>query len=162
MRQRTLTAWRFAKLGGLPGSAVLAALVIFVLAGSDTPSVAAVPVTQVGLASYYGPGFQGELTASGTIFDARELVAAHRTLPFGSLVRVTNLENGRAVIVRIVDRGPYGRNHRRGTIIDLSTRAAERLRSVRKGVVPVRVEVVRSCRDERCRAGLRRPERPRP
>jgi peptidoglycan lytic transglycosylase len=137
-------------------------LAVFALFEADTPSLAAMPPAQVGLASFYGPGFDGERAASGQIFNARAMVAAHRTLPFGSLVRVTNLENGRAVIVRIVDRGPYGRNQRRGTIIDVSTRAAERLRSVKKGLVPVRVEVLRRplhCRDERGAAGLPGPGR---
>ncbi len=98
---------------------------------------------QVGLASFYGPGFHGDRTASGEVFDQRELVAAHRTLPLGSLVRVTNLENGRNVVLRIIDRGPYGRNHRKGCIIDVSRAAARRLGFVRDGLSRVRVEVLR-------------------
>jgi rare lipoprotein A len=99
---------------------------------------------QLGLASYYGPGFHGEETASGRIFNQWAMVAAHPTLPLGTVVRVTNLENGRQVIVQIIDRGPYGRNRRKGTIIDLSKGAAQRLRSVKPGIVPVRVEIVRA------------------
>ena len=97
---------------------------------------------QIGLASYYGPGLHGERTASGEIFNQNELVAAHRTLPFGTIVRVTNLENGRQVHVRINDRGPFGRNRRKGTIIDVSKAAARHLKFTRDGIVRVRVEVV--------------------
>ena len=88
-----------------------------------------------GLASYYGPGFHGRETASGRIFNQAEMVAAHRTLPLGTLVRVTNLKNGRAVTLRVIDRGPYGRNHRRGTIIDVSKGAAQRLQFLRLRVL---------------------------
>ena len=97
--------------------------------------------TEVGLASYYGPGFNGEATASGEVFDERKLVAASRTLPLGSVVRVTNLENGRTIRLRIIDRGPYGRNHRKGCIIDVSKGAARRLHFIRDGIVHVRVLV---------------------
>jgi rare lipoprotein A len=100
------------------------------------------PRAQVGLASYYGPGFHGERTASGRIFDQNEMVAAHPTLEFGTIVRVTNLENGRRVLLKVVDRGPYGKNRRKGTIIDVSKGAARRLRFIHDGLVPVRVEVV--------------------
>ena len=98
--------------------------------------------TFVGLASFYGPGFHGKETANGEIFNQRAMTAAHRTLPLGTVVRVTNLENGRSVVVRINDRGPYGRNYRRGTIIDMSKGAAQRLRFIQDGLVRVRVEVV--------------------
>src|SRR5688572_3506670 len=106
------------------------------------PAVSAArPRVQVGLASWYGPGFHGEETASGEIFDQREMVAAHRTLPLGSVIRVTNLENGRRVTLRVIDRGPYGRNFRRGTILDVSRGAARRLGILRDGIVKVRIEV---------------------
>jgi rare lipoprotein A len=98
---------------------------------------------QQGLASYYGPGFHGRETASGRIFDQTEMVAAHRTLPLGTVVRVTNLENGRAVTLKVIDRGPYGRNFRKGTIIDVSKGAARRLRFIHDGLVRVRVEVLK-------------------
>ena len=95
---------------------------------------------QHGIASYYGPGFEGRPTASGRIFDSSEMVAAHRTLPLGTRVRVTNLENKRSVVLRVIDRGPYvGRE----TIIDVSMGAARRLGFIRDGRVRVRVEVVR-------------------
>jgi rare lipoprotein A len=97
---------------------------------------------QVGLASYYGPGFNGDRTANGEVFDQRKLVAAHRTLPLGSVVRVTNLENGRRVVLRVIDRGPYGRNHRKGCIIDVSKAAARRLGFVHDGLSRVRVDVL--------------------
>ena len=104
---------------------------------------------QTGLASYYGPGFHGEETASGEIFDQRKMTAAHRTLPLGTVVRVTNLENGRHVELRVTDRGPYCRNYRKGTIIDVSKGAARRLGFIRDGLVPVRVEVIRRPKDKR-------------
>jgi rare lipoprotein A len=102
-----------------------------------------VPRPQFGLASYYGPGFHGEKTASGETFNQNEMVAAHRTLPLGTVARVTNLENGRAVVVRVIDRGPYGRNYRKGTIIDVSKGAARRLDFIEDGLVRVRVDVMR-------------------
>jgi len=98
---------------------------------------------QEGYATYLARSFHGKKSASGETFDERRLVAAHRTLPFGSVVRVTNVQNGRSVTVRIVDRGPYGQNYREGTIIDLSRAAARRLRMLRDGQVPARVEVLR-------------------
>jgi rare lipoprotein A len=98
---------------------------------------------QDGYATYLAPMFHGRTSASGERFDERRLVAAHRTLPFGSVVRVTNVKNGRSVTVRIIDRGPYGKNYREGTIIDLSRAAAGRLRMLRDGQVPARLEVVR-------------------
>jgi rare lipoprotein A len=107
------------------------------------PSCAMLPVgwtgRQAGLASWYGPGLYGRRTASGAIHTGTALTAAHRSLPFGTLVRVTNLANGRRVVVVIDDRGPFIR----GRIIDLSVAAARRLGMVRDGVVPVRVKVLR-------------------
>jgi rare lipoprotein A len=104
-----------------------------------TPSAAS---GQDGYATYVARSFHGRRSASGQRFDERQLVAAHRTLPFGSIVRVTNVRNGRTVTVRIVDRGPYGKNYRQGTIIDLSRAAAGRLRMIRDGQVPARLEVL--------------------
>jgi rare lipoprotein A len=93
---------------------------------------------QGGLASWYGPGLYGRRTASGTVHTGAALTAAHRSLPFGTRVRVTNLNNGRAVVVVVDDRGPFVR----GRVIDLSLAAARRLGMVRDGVVPVRLDVV--------------------
>jgi rare lipoprotein A len=93
---------------------------------------------QVGEASWYGPGFHGRPTASGEIFDQRQLTAAHPSLPLGSRARVTSLTNHRSVDVRINDRGPFVG----GRIVDLSYGAACRLDMIRPGVMPVRLEVL--------------------
>lgn len=97
---------------------------------------------QNGYATYVARSFHGKRSASGETFDERRLVAAHRTLPFGSIVRVMNRQNGRSVTVRIIDRGPYGTNYREGTIIDLSRAAARRLRMPRDGQIPAHLEVL--------------------
>jgi rare lipoprotein A len=110
---------------------------------SAAPSSRVALPEQDGYATYLARSFHGRTSASGEIFDERRLVAAHRTLPFGSVVRVTNVTNGRSVTVRIVDRGPYGKNYREGTIIDVSRAAARRLRMLRDGQVPARVEVLK-------------------
>ena len=94
---------------------------------------------QHGYASYYGPNFNGRRTASGEIFNMYKYTAAHRYYPFGTIVEVTNLENGRKVIVRINDRGPY----KKGRIIDLSYAAAKKLGMIGKGVVKVKLRVIR-------------------
>ena len=91
-----------------------------------------------GLASWYGPGFAGKRTASGERFDPHELTCAHRTLPFGTRLKVTNLENGRSVVVRVNDRGPYAG----GRVLDLSREAARRIGLLGKGVARVRYEPV--------------------
>ncbi len=91
-----------------------------------------------GWASWYGPGFHGNLTANGEVYNQYGLTAAHRSLPFGTMVRVTNMDNGRTIMVRINDRGPYTRNR----IIDLSAGAAQELGLMQSGVAPVRVEVM--------------------
>ncbi len=93
---------------------------------------------QVGEASWYGPNFHGKTTASGEKYNMLQMTAAHRTLPFHTLVRVTNLENGRSVVVRINDRGPF----LKGRILDLSYKAARELGATRAGVIRVRIEVV--------------------
>ena len=90
---------------------------------------------ETGIASWYGPTFYGKHTANGEIYDGNALTAAHRTLPMPVNVRVTNLENGKSIIVRVNDRGPYAR----GRIIDLSRRAAELLDVVQTGTARVRV-----------------------
>jgi rare lipoprotein A len=96
-----------------------------------------------GLASFYGEAFHGRTTASGVRFDMKAMVAAHPTYPFGTVVRVTNLANGRAVEVRIIDRGPAAGPRAAGVVIDVSHRAAESLRFVRDGRTRVRLEVLR-------------------
>lgn len=94
--------------------------------------------SQAGIASYYDREFHGKRTASGEIYNMRKCTAAHRTLPFGSIVRVTNLSNGRSVKVRINDRGPFVK----GRIIDLSYGAARKLRTIGSGVTKVRIDVL--------------------
>ena len=93
---------------------------------------------QTGLASWYGSDFHGKKTSCKEIYDMHALTAAHKTLPFQSHVKVTNLNNGKNVTVRINDRGPFVK----GRIIDLSFAAAQRLGMVEDGVVPVRVQVL--------------------
>lgn len=94
---------------------------------------------EVGIASWYGPGFHGKSTANGEVFDQNKITAAHRTLPMPSIVKVTNLENGLVLDkVRINDRGPFARNR----IIDLSKKAAEELGFIKNGVAKVRVEIL--------------------
>lgn len=92
-----------------------------------------------GKASWYGPGFNRKRTASGERFRKGALTAAHKTLPFGTIVKVTNLRNGKSVKVRINDRGPFVE----GRIIDLSKGAAKKLDMVKAGVVPVRLNIVK-------------------
>lgn len=94
-----------------------------------------------GLASYYGPGFEGRITASGVRFDMDAMVAAHPSCPFGTVVRVTNLTNGRSVLLRVVDRGPAPGPRGDGVIIDVSQGAAVALDFVHDGRTPVRVEL---------------------
>jgi len=88
-----------------------------------------------GIASWYGGKFQGRKTANGEVFDTNELTAAHKTLPFGTLVMVENLDNGKTVILRINDRGPYVGDR----IIDLSRKGAETLNMIESGTARVRI-----------------------
>ena len=120
-------------------------------ASSDTKSSAASPKAkparprkpdkkdfrQVGTASWYGPGFNGKKTASGERFDQNKLTAAHRSLPLDTVVKVTNLDNGKAVKVEINDRGPYSGKR----VIDLSRAAARKLDMTDDGTARVRIEV---------------------
>jgi len=104
------------------------------------PDQAAIPrlITKGGTASYMAERYNGQRTASGRIYDDRKLYAAHATLPFGTQVRVTNVTNGRSVVVTIVDRGPY----RRGRVIDVSRRGARDLGFLSDGIAPVQLELV--------------------
>lgn len=97
-----------------------------------------IPYREEGIASWYGAEFQGDRTSNGEIYDKHELTAAHPTLPFGTLVKVTYLRNGREVVVRINDRGPYVK----GRIIDLSRAAAQEIGLKAHGVGKVRLEVL--------------------
>ena len=93
-----------------------------------------------GLASWYGNKFHGRKTASGEIYDMHKLTAAHRTLPFGTIVKVTNRKNNKSVVVRITDRGPFVR----GRIIDLSYGAAAQIDMINEGLVPVKIIVIKT------------------
>jgi rare lipoprotein A len=94
--------------------------------------------TEEGNASWYGAPFHGRRASNGETYDMYKFTAAHRTLPFETMVRVTNVNNGKSTVVRITDRGPFVDNR----IIDLSLAAAREIESVGPGVVPVRVEVL--------------------
>src|SRR5262249_27330737 len=125
----------------------IAALLVFVFelgflgtrAWASVPVRGQWPIAQTGYATWVTRARDGSESASGELFQGRKLVAAHRTLPWGSIVRVVNLQNARAVVVRVIDRGPYGRNARHGAIVDLSRAAARRLRMIEDGKVRVRL-----------------------
>src|SRR5260221_1285353 len=103
------------------------------------PADNAAPIyTEEGNASWYGAPFHGRKASNGEVYDMNKLTAAHRTLPFDSIVRVTNLSNGKTTTVRITDRGPFVDNR----IIDLSRAAAQEIESIGPGIVPVRIEVL--------------------
>ena len=97
------------------------------------------PYHEVGIASWYGPGFHGNLTANGETYDMHGVSAAHKTLPFGTVVRVIEFDTRRSIVVRINDRGPFVE----GRIIDLSKGAAEELGIVDKGITKVGLRIVR-------------------
>lgn len=98
--------------------------------------------TQSGKASYYADKFNGRKTASGAVYRPSKRTAAHNTLPFGTIVRVTNPRNHRSVKVKVTDRGP----HVKGRVIDLSRKAARKIGLVEAGVAPVELKVVRKAK----------------
>ena len=106
---------------------------------SGTKKTVSSKVYQTGTASFYGGKWHGKKTANGEIFNTYSLTAAHKTLPFNTRVRVTNLNNGKSVIVRINNRGPYIK----GRIIDLSTAAFTAIESKNKGIARVKLEIVK-------------------
>ena len=115
----------------------LSALALFTfLAGCASHDIDPRGYDETGTASFYGSRHHGKRTASGEPFNQHGLTAAHRTLPFGPRVMVTNLKNDRSVVVRINDRGP----HTRGRLIDLSKAAAQQLDMIRSGTARVRVQ----------------------
>jgi rare lipoprotein A len=124
-----------------PVTSIAGAPVVKVAKIRTSYSLPVAVVSQVvsGMASWYGPGFHGGYTANGERFNQYTLTAAHPNLPFGTPVRVTNTYNGRSVIVRINDRGPYSG----GRVIDLSKGAAQVIGLVSSGVAPVRLEIMR-------------------
>jgi rare lipoprotein A len=105
--------------------------------GSDEDGVTETELS-TGMASYYSRELEGNRTANGEVCDPDDLTAAHRTLPFGSKVRVTNLANGDSVVVRINDRGPFGR----GRVIDISHAAAKEIGMHRSGTARVRLTLL--------------------
>src|ERR1700736_6566790 len=102
------------------------------------PAPAPAGYTEQGNASWYGNPFHGRHASNGEVYDMYKLTAAHRTLPFETMVRVTNLNNGKSTVVRITDRGPFVDNR----ILDLSLAAAREIEAVGPGVVPIRLEVL--------------------
>src|SRR5512135_76488 len=129
------------RAGAIAVLSVIAVIALIVpVPGALAPQQAdsAPPWTQSGRVSWYGPGFQGRRTASGEIFNTRALTMAHRSLPLGSHVRVTNLDNGRSVVLRVNDRGPYVR----GRIADLSRAAAAKLGFAKDGIARARIELI--------------------
>ena len=123
-------------------AAGLCLLALFMLAGCGSTPKSGGSVSsghsESGMASYYGNEFHGRKTANGERFDQGKLTAAHRTLPFGTRVKVTNKQNGRSVVVRVNDRGPFVK----GRVIDLSSAAFRHIAYLGAGVVPVQIEVV--------------------
>lgn len=122
-------------------ASVILCVVALLLAGCATAPAARVassPPTEVGIASYYHDDLHGRTTASGEAYDRNAWTAAHRTLPFGTRVRVRNQANGRTVELTINDRGPFVE----GRILDVSRRAAEALEFVDEGLTEVTVEVL--------------------
>jgi rare lipoprotein A len=105
---------------------------------STPPTSGKVLLTLDGIASYYAHDFNGKMTSNGEIFDMNALTAAHRTFPFGTKVRVTNLENNKTVVVRVNDRGPF----KEGRMMDLSMGAAKEIDLIRTGTAHVRLEVL--------------------
>ena len=114
----------------LGSAALIGAALVFTFFG---------PYYETGIASWYGPGFDGNYTANGEIYDMEGISAAHKTLPFGTVVRVVEFETGRSIVVRINDRGPFVE----GRIIDLSKGAARELGIIDKGITQVGLRIVR-------------------
>ena len=123
-------------------------LAVAACGGSVPPPMSSVSVSwaEEGEASWYGPGFHGKRTASGEVYDMEDMTAAHRRLPFGTLVRVENRDNGRSAVVRINDRGPFAR----GRIIDLSRAAARDIGMLGPGTARVRIAVIQESRLQTC------------
>ncbi|WP_098414494.1 septal ring lytic transglycosylase RlpA family protein [Vibrio sp. ES.051] len=125
---------------------IFTALVVMILAGCTSTSATGGSKTKdyakshilIGQASWYGSQFHGKLTASGETYNMNAYTSAHKTLPFGTIVRVTNTANNKSVDVKINDKGPYVE----GRVIDLSYKAFAQIGNVKKGTVPVKVEII--------------------
>lgn len=118
-----MTTW-----SGFRGAAVICAALFVTPAGAEK-----------GIASFYGPGFHGRLTASGERFDQNGATCAHPSIRFGVKVRVLNLRNGKSAVCRVTDRGPYSR----GRVIDVSKGVAAKLGMIRSGTAPVQITVIK-------------------
>jgi rare lipoprotein A len=127
-----------ASTGGAAGQGVYKVGKPYQIAGTWYYPAVDYDYSETGIASWYGPDFHGKDTANGEPYDMNELTAAHRTLPMPSMVRVTNLENGRQIALRVNDRGPFARNR----IIDVSRRAAQLLGFEQQGTARVRVDIM--------------------
>jgi rare lipoprotein A len=125
---------------------LLAFLLIFISCAKKPLKVEEISkgYTEKGIASWYGNEFKGKPTASGEIFDPDKMTAAHKTLPLGTIVKVTNLENGKSANLRVNDRGPFVR----GRIIDCSKRGAKELGFYSEGTAKVKIEVVKEGREK--------------
>ncbi|MFN4254089.1 MAG: septal ring lytic transglycosylase RlpA family protein [Saprospiraceae bacterium] len=122
-----------------PSSTVLNSLLWLFLALPLTLSASAQhSAEEIGIATYYGDKLHGRKTASGELYDKNQLTCAHRTLKFGTKVRVTRMDNGKSIIVRVNDRGPFVK----GYIVDLSRKAATEIDMIKEGIVKVKIEVV--------------------
>jgi rare lipoprotein A len=117
---------------------ILYLLSVAVVIGAVVLLQVAGPYYEVGIASWYGPGFQGNRTSNGEVYDMYGISAAHKTLPFDTVVKVVDLDTGKSVVVRINDRGPFVE----GRIIDLSKGAAEKLGIVDKGIARVGLRIL--------------------
>jgi rare lipoprotein A len=113
---------------------------ILVISSASCRTARSRVVTETGKASFYHDKFAGRKTASGERYNRNKLTAAHKTLPFGTMVKVTNLTNGRTVIVKVNDRGPFAK----GRIIDLSKKAAHKVGMIDAGVANVKIEYTRA------------------
>ena len=127
-----------ALMTGLTFGRFVSAGLVLLVSMSTTVTAAEVGPVRTGIASWYGGSWIGKLTASGERYGAADMTAAHKTLPFGTLVRVTNLNNLHSAVVRINNRGPYVK----GRMIDLSKRAAAAIGMVGSGTARVKLEVV--------------------
>ena len=125
---------------------IFTALVLMILAGCTSTSAVGSSKTKdyakshilIGQASWYGNKFHGKLTASGETYNMNAYTSAHRTLPFGTIVRVTNTANNKSVDVKVNDRGP----HVKGRVIDLSYKAFTQIGNVKEGTIPVKIEII--------------------
>ena len=134
---------------GLNQSRLLALVALLLAVGCATAPTRRPGETERGIASWYGPGFHGRTTANGETYDMNAMTAAHKTLPFDTVVEVRNRDNGRRARVRINDRGPFVR----GRIIDLSRAAAQAIGMIGPGVARVEITVVRPSRKRARRDG---------